>query len=188
MVINMLVHMVSSLTECQRVYIIITSLYSNTLPEHASVLAKYTHNLECIFHKFGDTKAVAVATAMFNLIDHPTLKGCSLFTSVSIGINKYLPAHVVDKDITMSIISVLKNQACSNDDEIMAHFCFPRLGITVPLCPGDAVLIFNLNEPHGLSSRCKQNRLIALGLANREKRNDNTNKQKRHVLKTTSSN
>lgn len=89
---------------------------------------------------------------MSNLIDHPTLNGCCLFTGVAFGINKYLPA-LVDKDVTLSIVTVLKSQVCSNDDGIVAYFCFPMLGISVPLRPGDA-LIFNLNEPNGLSSCC----------------------------------
>lgn len=141
-----------------------SSVYTKTLlTEHAGILKKYSHNLECIFHKFADPRAVTVAKAMSNLIDHPTLNGCRLFTGVALGINKYIPAHV-DKDVTLSIVTVLKNQVCSNDDGIVAYFCFPMLGIAVPLRPGD-VLIFNPNEPHGLSSRCnKSDELVCLSM------------------------
>jgi ectoine hydroxylase-related dioxygenase (phytanoyl-CoA dioxygenase family) len=38
------------------------------------------------------------------------------------------------------------------DNGIVAYFCFPRLGIAVPLRPGDA-LIFNPKEDHAVSSR-----------------------------------
>ena len=35
----------------------------------------------------------------------------------------------------------------------MVYFCVPRLGMTVPLRPGDA-LIFNPQEEHAISSPC----------------------------------
>ena len=33
-------------------------------------------------------------------------------------------------------------------------FCFPTIGVAVPLCPGD-YLLFNARIPHCISSRCK---------------------------------
>ncbi len=41
------------------------------------------------------------------------------------------------------------------DNQIVIYSCFPTLGITVPLRPGD-FLIFNTLIPHCVSSRCKQ--------------------------------
>ena len=41
------------------------------------------------------------------------------------------------------------------DDEVVAYFCFPRLGFAVPLRPGDA-LIFNPKEDHAVLSRCEK--------------------------------
>ena len=38
---------------------------------------------------------------------------------------------------------------------MIAYFCFPRLGLAVPMRPGD-VLVFNSREPHCLSSRCHE--------------------------------
>jgi hypothetical protein len=140
-----------------------SAVYSKTPEVHAEVLSKFTKNLEDIFQRFGDQRAVEVAKAMSNLIDHPTLKGCTLYTGVATGTNKYLPAHK-DKDVTMSIVMVLKCQQCKLEDGIAAYFCFPRLGMAVPLRPGD-VLIFNPEEPHGLSSRCnKSDELVCLSL------------------------
>ena len=40
-----------------------------------------------------------------------------------------------------------------DDDSVVVYFCFPRLGLVVPLCLGDA-LIFNPREEHALLSRC----------------------------------
>ena len=49
---------------------------------------------------------------------------------------------------------VLKSEACKEDDKEVAYFCFPELGVAVPLRPEDA-LIFNPREPHCLSSCCR---------------------------------
>jgi hypothetical protein len=40
-------------------------------------------------------------------------------------------------------------------DEVVIYFCFPTLGVAVPLRPGD-FLIFNALIPHCVSSRCRQ--------------------------------
>ncbi len=40
------------------------------------------------------------------------------------------------------------------NDDVVAYFCFPTLGVAVPLRPGD-YLIFNALISHCISSRCK---------------------------------
>jgi hypothetical protein len=40
------------------------------------------------------------------------------------------------------------------DDNIVVYFCFPTLGVAVPLQPGD-FLLFNALIPHYVSSRCR---------------------------------
>jgi hypothetical protein len=40
------------------------------------------------------------------------------------------------------------------DDDITLYFCFPMLGVAVPLPPGD-YFMFNALIPHCISSRCK---------------------------------
>jgi hypothetical protein len=40
------------------------------------------------------------------------------------------------------------------DDRILCYFAFPRIGTAVALWPGD-FLLFNLQEPHSISSCCK---------------------------------
>ena len=50
------------------------------------------------------------------------------------------------------------------DEEEVAYFCFPKLGVAVLLRPGDA-LIFDPQEPHCLSSCCNaDNELVCLSL------------------------
>jgi hypothetical protein len=41
------------------------------------------------------------------------------------------------------------------DDDIVVYFCFPTLGVAVPLQPGD-FLLFNALISHCVSSRCRQ--------------------------------
>ena len=56
----------------------------------------------------------------------------------------------------MSIIQVfLKGKRnYSLGDDVIVYFCFPTIGVAVPLRPGD-YLLFNACIPHCLSSRCK---------------------------------
>jgi hypothetical protein len=37
---------------------------------------------------------------------------------------------------------------------VVTYFCFPTIGVAVPLHPGD-YLLFNAKLPHCISSRCK---------------------------------
>ncbi len=46
------------------------------------------------------------------------------------------------------------------DDEIVVYFCFPTLGVAIPLRPGD-YLIFN-PIPHCVSSRCNHTQDVLL--------------------------
>ncbi len=68
----------------------------------------------------------------------------------------FLQCHT-DSDFTISIVFVhIKGKDQYNvDDEPVVYFCFPTLGVAVPLRPGD-FLIFNSLIPHCVSSRCKQ--------------------------------
>jgi hypothetical protein len=42
-----------------------------------------------------------------------------------------------------------------NNDQIVCYFTFPQIGIVVALQPG-AILMFNPQEPHCISSRCNK--------------------------------
>ncbi len=67
----------------------------------------------------------------------------------------FLRCHT-DTDFTMSILQVfLKGKVkYSLDNNVIVYFCFPTIGLAVPLRPGD-YLLFNAHIPHCLSSRCK---------------------------------
>ena len=66
----------------------------------------------------------------------------------------FLRAHV-DDDYTYSVIQVhVDNTEYAVENEVVCYFCFPCLGVAVPLRPGDFLLV-NALEYHCLSSRCK---------------------------------
>ena len=77
------------------------------------------------------------------------------FGGIAFGTNVFLRCHT-DEDFTFSIIQVfLKGTSQYRlDDNVVAYFCFPTIGVAVPLRPGD-YLLFNARIPHCISSRCK---------------------------------
>ena len=77
------------------------------------------------------------------------------FGALAFGCNVFLQCHT-NSDFTMSIANVhLKGMdKYELDDPIIIYFCFPTLGIAVPLRPVD-FLIFTL-IPHCFSSQCRQ--------------------------------
>ncbi len=77
------------------------------------------------------------------------------FGGIAFGTNVFLRCHT-DADFTFSIIQVFLKGKLTYlpHDEIVVYFCFPTLGVAVPLRPGD-YLLFNARIPHCISSRCK---------------------------------
>ncbi len=75
----------------------------------------------------------------------------SIYGAFACGVNVYL-ATQVDADYTYSATLVHWRGLYHDDDKILCYFAFPRLGVAIPLRPGD-VLFFNPTEPHCVSSR-----------------------------------
>ena len=131
--------------------------------------------MESIFTSFVRTEEIRKLNLAKALIGFKTLSSTrrmnmsdeemkSIFSGCAFGYNTHLISHS-DIDFTQSMTSVYLNGHINQDmDRIVAFFCFPRLGIAVPLRPGD-VLVFNPLEPHAISSRCKNSdRLLCLSL------------------------
>ena len=78
------------------------------------------------------------------------------FGALAFGCNMFLRCHT-DSDYTMSMAQIhLKGKDVYKiDDDVVVYFCFPTLGVAVPLQPGD-FLLFNALIPHCVSSRCRQ--------------------------------
>jgi len=87
---------------------------------------------------------------------NPTSKFSSdFFGGIAFGTNVFLRCHT-DADFTMSISQVFLKGRTEYilTDDVVAYFCFPTLGVAVPLQPGD-YFMFNALVPHCISSRCK---------------------------------
>ena len=100
-------------------------------------------------------KLVPFKTFTANRDKYPSAFNAQFFGGIAFGTNVFLRCHT-DADFTMSIIQVFlkgKSVYLSNDD-VVVYFCFPTIGVAVPLCPGD-YLLFNACIPHCISSRCK---------------------------------
>ncbi len=100
-------------------------------------------------------KVVSFKTITSSMEDHHSNFNAELFGGIAFGTNVFLRCHT-DEDFSFSIIQVfLKGKSQYRlDDQVVAYFCFPTIGVAVPLCPGD-YLLFNARIPHCISSRCK---------------------------------
>jgi hypothetical protein len=125
---------------------------------HVETVVSYVRNLEHLLEAFAESEVLQMVQEARKLLNYQTLKGagreCNIFGAFAFGRNVYLPSHQ-DKDFVYSIISVHVRDGyyLKEDMKVVAYFCFPRLGVAVPLRPGD-VLIINPLEPHSVSSRC----------------------------------
>ena len=82
-------------------------------------------------------------------------KSTRYYNGIGFGINVFLRCHV-DKDFTMSIVQAhIDDHDYKIEDHVLCYFAFPRIGIAVALRPGD-FLMFNPQEPHCISSRCRE--------------------------------
>ncbi len=78
------------------------------------------------------------------------------FGAIAFGCNVFLRCHT-DDDFTLSIAHILLDGKdwYDLDDEVVVYFCFPTLGVAVPMRPGD-FLLFNSSIPHCISTRCRR--------------------------------
>jgi hypothetical protein len=64
------------------------------------------------------------------------------YGGIAFGCNTFLRCHT-DADLTVSIAQIfLKGKELYTDkDDVVVYFCFPTLGVAVPLRPGDFSLV-----------------------------------------------
>jgi hypothetical protein len=115
---------------------------------------------EHAFHAYVDSDVIAHIREARKLVPWETIQysgatpspNPSIFNGIAFGVNVFLRAHI-DNDFTYSVIQVhVDCMNYSSDDNIVCYFCFPCLGVAVPLRPGDFLLV-NALEYHCLSSR-----------------------------------
>ena len=112
-------------------------------------------NHRVISHLVHAKKLVPFKTFTSGIGDDHSKFNAQFFGGIGFGTNVFLRCHT-DSDFTMSILQVfLKGKRkYSLDDDVIVYFCFPTIGVAVPLRPGD-YLLFNARIPHCISSRCK---------------------------------
>ncbi len=109
---------------------------------------------QVISHIFHTKKVVPFKT--MNIPSCNSVTPLKYYDGLAFGCNVFLQCHT-DLDYAMSISQVHlkeKNKYEFHDD-IVVYFCFPTMGVAVPLCPGDS-LLFNALIPHCILSWCKQ--------------------------------
>jgi hypothetical protein len=119
---------------------------------------------EYAFDKYIDTDVIRHISCAKSRVNFKTMepspsssnkKTARYYNGLGFGINIYLRSHV-DHDFTMSIVQVhIDNHVYQFDDKVLCYFAFPRIGLAVALRPGD-FLLFNPQEPHSISSRCRK--------------------------------
>lgn len=87
------------------------------------------------------------------------------FGGIAFGCNVFLRCHT-DNDFTLSVAHILLDgmDSYSLDDDVVVYFCFPTLGVAVPMRPGD-FLLFNATIPHCISTRwLKEHKIMCTSL------------------------
>ena len=138
--------------------------HSTTMPpEDWDFLLEMMERVETALSSFVPSDCIRAVNEARKLIKFPTMapsNGCrghssKIFGGIAFGANVHLSCHT-DSDFTYSVVSAhLYGHQNGLNDCIIAYFCFPRLGIAIPLRSGD-LLVFNPSEPHAVSSRCRE--------------------------------
>ncbi len=115
---------------------------------------------EDLFQRFLESSKIRQVTGAVQFSGVPlftTTSGAttSIYSSFACGKNVFLSAHI-DRDFTFSAVMIV---AEGDLEETVCYFCFPVIGIAVPMRPFD-VLFFDPSEPHHVSSRCDNERDI----------------------------
>jgi hypothetical protein len=93
-------------------------------------------------------KVVSLKTFTSSMEDHHSNFNAEFFGGIAFGTHVFLCCHT-DQDFSFSIIQVfLKGKSQYRlDDQVVAYFCIPTIGVAAPLRPG-YYLLFNARIPH----------------------------------------
>ena len=135
------------------------------LPEcHWHVLMKLMRHAEYCFEAIADNEVISHLYHAKQVVPFKTMtmpfsshkSALKYYGGLAFGCNVFLRCHT-DNDYTMSMAQIhLKGKdKYKIEDDVVVYFCFPTLGVAVPLRPGD-FLLFDALIPHCVSSRCRQ--------------------------------
>ena len=133
---------------------------------HQERILKYFKGIEHLFEMYVDTDQIRLILDAMRFVDATTFtipisestskkrpsQSLRIYGAFASGVNVYLNAHR-DNDFTYGATSIHMREEYKLSHKIVAYFTFPKLGIAIPLRPGN-VLFFNPQEDHCISSRC----------------------------------
>ncbi len=138
-----------------------TKCFSKLSDQHWSGLTKMARRAEAAVESFADCSVIRQLLAAKRIVPFKTMSApnnnrhrVKYFGAIAFGINIFLRCHS-DDDFTVSVTQVFL-KGCDQyrvGDKVVAFFCFPTLGVAIPMRPGDFV-IFDATIPHCISSRC----------------------------------
>ena len=134
--------------------------------KHWDNIAKMMRWSEIVYEMMPDCIVLNHINAAKKVISFKTMKPspsdkhqthAQYFGAIAFGNNVFFLHCHTDQDYTFSVMQVhLKGRdTYAIDEDTLVYFCFPTLGIAIPLRPGD-FLLFNVTIPHCISSRCRK--------------------------------
>lgn len=128
--------------------------------KHWRELIKITRRAEAALESFADTSVIRQICAAKHTVPFKTMSApnnqfvVKYFGAIAFGRNIFLRCHT-DEDFTMSVTQVFVKgiDRYQAGDKVVAFFCFPTIGVAIPMRAGDYV-IFDATIPHCISSRC----------------------------------
>jgi len=133
------------------------------------MLSKFWCKLEMIAEAYIDSESLHSMLIVkqispftgFKLTHKRCLPDSKFWTSIALSKNILMSQHT-DDDFFLGAVSVLSETGFDAHNEILQYFCFPGLGISVPLRHGELIM-FNPSILHCISSRvkCDKNVIVA---------------------------
>ena len=132
-----------------------------TDPNSQKRIMKLFRQIEELYARFVDTDQIRLVKEAVDFVEAKTFSvpqesakkaKATIYGAYASGVNVYLSSHW-DQDFTYCATSIHQRKPYLESQNVVAYFAFPRLGIAIPLRPGDN-LFFNPKEPHCISSRC----------------------------------
>ena len=139
-------------------------------PNHWCNVMKMVCRAELVFESFAPDEVLQHIKSAKDIVQFRTMRApppitdpyyattrpippAKYFGCIAFGCNVFLRCHT-DNDFTLSMAHILLDgRDCYElDDEIVVYFCFPTLGVAIPMRPGD-FLLFNATLPHCISTR-----------------------------------
>ncbi len=110
---------------------------------------------ELCFKMIADHQVVSHFCHVRMVVPFKTMSGSKYYGGIAFGCNVFVCCHT-NTDFTRSISQIfLKGRnRYKIDAEVVVYFCFPTLGVAVPLWPG-IFLLFNSLIPHCILFQCK---------------------------------